>query len=167
VSPYRHGAAVIDFPSDLEILVRRDFEAPIELVFEVMTQPEHMRHHIAPYGEEVTVCDMDLRVGGDYHIVFLAPDDGREMSFRGTFLEVEPPTRTVQTWLFDGWPDADAVETMELHETDGVTTLSYRLAFRDQAGRDHMGKFDGLLANFDNVEAHLRSLLDPKRAASG
>ena len=43
------------------------------------------------------------------------------MSFRGTYLEVEPPTRTVQTWLFEGWPpDADAVESMDLQETDGV-----------------------------------------------
>ena len=159
MSPYRHGAAVIDFPSDLDIVVSRDFEAPIELVFEVMTQPDHMRHHIAPYGEEVTILDLDLRVGGEYHIVFLAPDDGREMSFRGTFLEVEPPTRTVQTWLFEGWPDAEAVETMELRENGGVTTLTYRLSFRDQAGRDHMSKFDGLLANFDNVEAHLKALL--------
>jgi len=53
-------------------------------------------------------------------------------------LEVEPPTRTVATWLFEGWPDAQAVETVELHEADGVTTLTINLAFRDQAGRDHM-----------------------------
>jgi hypothetical protein len=43
----------------------------------------------------------------------------------------------------DGWPDAEAVETMQLHETDGVTTLTARLAFRDKAGRDHMTRFDG------------------------
>jgi hypothetical protein len=48
---------------------------------------------------------------------------------------------------------------MELHEAAGVTTLTYRLAFRDQAGRDHMTRFDGLEANFDNVEDHLGSLL--------
>jgi uncharacterized protein YndB with AHSA1/START domain len=51
-----------------------------------------------------------MRVGGDYHFVFVA-GDGRECSFRGTFLEVEPPTRTVETWLFDGWPGVEAVET--------------------------------------------------------
>jgi hypothetical protein len=49
---------------------------------------------------------------------------------------------------------------MELSETDGVTTMTYRLAFRDQAGRDHMSKFDGLMANFDNIESYLRSLRD-------
>ena len=166
MTPNRHGSAVIEFPSDLEILLTREFEAPIELVFDVLTKPEHVSRTIAPYGEEVKECSIDLRVGGNYHFVFVT-DDGIEMSFRGTFLEVELPTRTVQTWLYDGWPDVEAVESVELHETDGVTKLTHRLAFRDKAGRDHMTKFDGLEANFDNVEDLLRSLLDPRGAVSG
>ena len=157
VTSNRHGSAVIEFPSELEILTTREFDAPIELVFDVFTRAEHLSKTFAPFGEEVTVCEVDLRVGGSYHIVFVT-DDGRECSFRGTYLEVEPPTRTVQTWLFDGWPDAEAVETMDLHETDGVTTMTHVLAFRDQAGRDHMSKFDGMEATWDNVEDYLRSL---------
>ena len=94
-----------------------------QLVFDVLTKPEHVRKTFAPFGEEVTVCSIDLRVGGNYHFVFVT-DDGTECSFRGTYLEVEPPTRTVETWLFEGWPDAEAVETMDLHETDGVTKLT-------------------------------------------
>jgi len=166
VTPNRHGSAVIEFPNDLEIVITREFDAPIELVFDVSTKPEHVSKTIAPYGEEVKECSIDLRVGGDYRFVFVT-DDGTECAFRGTYLEVEPPTRTVQTWLFEGWPDAHAVESMDLHETDGVTKLTYKLAFRDKAGRDHMTKFDGLLANFDNMEDYLRSLLDPKETASG
>jgi uncharacterized protein YndB with AHSA1/START domain len=114
----------------------------------------------------VTVCSIDLRVGGNYHFVMVT-DDGTECSFRGTYLEIEPPTRTVETWLFDGWPDAEAVESMDLQEANGVTTLTWKLAFRDQAGRAHMTKFDGIEANFDNVEDYLRSLLDPKGPVSG
>jgi uncharacterized protein YndB with AHSA1/START domain len=159
VTPQRHGPAHIEFPNDLEIVLTREFDAPIQLVFDVLTKPEHVRKTIAPYGEEVKVCSIDLRVGGDYHFVFVT-DDGREMSFRGTFLEVEPPTRTVETWLYDGWPGVEAVESVELREADGVTKLTHRLAFRDQAGRDHMTKYDGLKANYDNVEDLLRSLLD-------
>jgi uncharacterized protein YndB with AHSA1/START domain len=157
VTPNRHGSAVIEFPNDLEILVTREFDAPMKLVFDVLTKPEHVRKWIAPYGEAVKVCSIDLRVGGAYHFVFVT-DDGTECSFRGTYLEVEPPTRTAQTWLFDGWPGVEAVESFDLRETDGVTTMTYRLAFRDQAGRDHMTKYDGLLANFDNKEDYLRSL---------
>jgi uncharacterized protein YndB with AHSA1/START domain len=161
VTPGPRGSAVIEFPSELDILLRREFEAPIQLVFDVLTKPEHMRRTIAPYGEEVKLCSVDLRVGGDYHYIFVA-DDGTDMSFHGTFLEVEPPTRTVQTWLYDGWPDVKAVESVDLQETDGVTTMTYRLSFSDQAGRDHMKGSNGLQANFDNVEAVLRSLLDQK-----
>ncbi len=162
----RHGSAVVSFPSELEIVVTRDFDAPMALVFDVFTKPEHVRNHIAPFGEKVTVCSIDLRVGGNYHYVFVT-DDGYECSFRGTYLEIEPPSRTVETWLFDGWPDAEAVETMDLREADGVTTLTWTLAFRDKAGRDHMTKFDGIEANFDNVDDYLRSLLDPQGQVSG
>ena len=124
-------SAVVEFPNDLEIVITREFEAPIALVFDVLTKPE---------------C-----------------------SFRGTYLEVEPPIRTVQTWLFEGWPDAHAVESMDLRETDGVTKLTNKLAFRDKAGRDHMTKSDGTEDSFDKLEDYLRSLLDPdsKRTVSG
>ena len=166
MTPNRQGSAHIEFPNDLEIVLTREFDAPIELVFDVLTKPEHVRKTIAPYGEEVKVCSIDLRVGGNYHFVFVT-DDGREMSFRGTFLEVEPPTRTVETWLYDGWPDVEAVESVDLREADGVTKLTHRLAFRDQAGRDHMTATDGLEANYDNVENLLRSLIDPKEPVSG
>ncbi|MGD0054150.1 MAG: SRPBCC domain-containing protein [Acidimicrobiales bacterium] len=159
MTPHRHGPAAIEFPNDLEIVLTRRFDAPMELVFDVFTNPQHVRKTFAPFGEQVTVCSIDLRVGGDYHIVMVTKD-GVECSFRGTYLEVEPPTRTVETWLFEGWPEAQAVETMELHESDGVTTLTHRLAFRDQAGRDHMTKFDGFDASFDNVEVYLGELLE-------
>ena len=155
----RHRSAVVEFPSELEILLTRDFEAPIELVFDVLTKPEHVRKWFAPFEHNMTVCSIDLRVGGNYHMVFVT-EDGTECSFRGTYLEVEPPTRIIDTWLFEGWPDAEAVETVDLHETDGVTKMTNKLAFRDKAGRAHMDKTDGFEASYDNVEDLLRSLLD-------
>jgi uncharacterized protein YndB with AHSA1/START domain len=165
VTPDRHGSAVHDYPSELEIVTTRAFDAPIELVFDVLTKPEHVRNCFAPFKDKVTECSIDLRVGGDYHVVFVTPD-GRECSFRGTYLEVEPPTRTVQTWLFEGWPDAWADETVELREADGVTTLTMTLAFRDAAGRAHMTRSDGQEDSFDKLEDYLRSLLDQERTVS-
>src|ERR1044071_9353689 len=125
VAPNRHGSPVVEFPNDLEIVITREFDAPIALVFDVFTKPEHVRKTFAPYGEEVKVCSIDLRVGGEYHFVFVT-DDGTEMSFHGTYLEVEPPTRTIETWLYDGWPGVEAVESIDLHETDGVTKLTHK-----------------------------------------
>jgi uncharacterized protein YndB with AHSA1/START domain len=155
--PNRHGSSVIEFPSELEIVTTREFDAPLALVFDVLTKPEHVRHWFAPFTCEVTECSIDLRVGGDYHIAFVT-DDGTVCSFRGTYLEIEPPNRTVATWLFEGWPDAEAVESTDLHEADGVTTLTMKTAFRDQAGRDHMTRHDGQEDSFDKLEDYLRSL---------
>lgn len=162
----RHGSSVIEFPSELEIVTTREFDAPIALVFDVLTRPEHVSKWFAPFTCEVTECSIDLSVGGNYHIVFVT-DDGTECSFRGTYLEVEPPTRTVATWLFEGWPDADAVESVDLHETDGVTKLTVKLAFRDKTGRDHMTKHDGQEDSFDKMEDYLRSLLARTETVSG
>jgi uncharacterized protein YndB with AHSA1/START domain len=159
VTPDRHGSSVVEYPSELEILTTREFDAPLQLVFDVLTQPEHMRNWFAPFNDRVTECSIDLRVGGNYHIVFVTPD-GKECSFRGTYIEIDPPTRTVATWLFEGWPDAHAVETVVLEETDGVTKLTMKLAFRDQAGRAHMKSSDGQEDSFDKLEDYLRSLVE-------
>jgi uncharacterized protein YndB with AHSA1/START domain len=147
----------LTFPSELDVALTRVYDAPAALVFDVLWEPEHLRRTIAPYGEEVTVLEVDLKVGGDYRFVFVPPD-GKECSFRGTFLEVDRPRRTAQTWHFDGWPDADAVESFDLAEVDGGTRLTWTLAFRDRAGRDRMTAYDGIEANFDHVGALLEEL---------
>jgi len=158
VTPDRHGTAVTEFPTDLEVVTTREFDAPMDLVFDAITKPEHVSKWFAPFNCEVTVCSIDLRVGGSYHIVFVT-EDGDECSFRGAYMEIEPPTRTVATWRFEGWPDADAVETVELREDDGVTTMTVTLAFADEAGRAHMTRHDGQKDSFDKLEDLLRSLV--------
>lgn len=159
----RHGSSVIEYPNELEIVTTREFDAPVELVFDVLTKPEHVSQWFAPFDCVVTECSIDLRVGGSYHIVFVT-GDGRECSFRGTYLEIDRPARIVDTWLFDGWPDADAVESADLTEAHGVTTLRVKLAFSDRAGRSHMTKSDGQEDSYNKMEDYLRSLLDQKAA---
>ena len=167
MTPDRHGSAVIELPNDLDVVVTREFDAPIELVFDVLTKPEHVSKWFAPRGCEMKECSIDLRVGGNYRQVFVT-DGGTECSFRGTYLEVEPPTRTVETWVFGGRPHLDAVETVELHEAHGVTTMTTTLTFRDKASRDEdiQGGFDGVQTSFDQVEDLLSSLLDPRGTIS-
>ena len=165
MTPDRHRSGVVEFPSDREVVITRQFDAPIALVFDVLTKPEHVRRWGATPPDRMTECSIDLRVGGEYRSSFVT-GDGRVFSFRGTYLEVEPPVRTVETWLFNFWPDAEAVETMELDEADAVTTLRWGLAFRDKAGRDHMTGFDGHQDSLDEMEDILRSLLDPDDTGS-
>jgi uncharacterized protein YndB with AHSA1/START domain len=83
-------------------------------------------------------------------------------------VEIEPPTRVVNTWLFEGWPDAWATETNDLSELDGVTTLRLTVAFRDTEGAANMlrahekaarsGETNGQPASFDAMEDLLMSL---------
>jgi uncharacterized protein YndB with AHSA1/START domain len=163
VAPDRHGTAVITFPHELEVVITREFDAPIALVFDVLTKPEHVRRWGATPPDRMTECSIDLRVGGTYHSSFVT-GDGTVFSFSGTYLEVEPPVRTVETWHFNCWPDVEAVETMQLQELDGVTTFTWRLGFRDLAGRDHMTSFEGQQDSLDAMEDILGSLPDATRA---
>ncbi|MGH3472559.1 MAG: SRPBCC domain-containing protein [Nocardioidaceae bacterium] len=102
-------------------------------------------------------------MGGAYRSSFVT-EDGTVFTFSGTYLEVEPPIRTVQTWNFNCRPGAEAVETMELNEADGVTTFTWKLAFRDQSGRDRMTDFDGQQDSLDAIEDILRAFPDSSRA---
>lgn len=168
MTPNRHGTQVVTYPNELEIVTTRKFDAPIELVFDVLTRPEHVRQWCATGGDRVTTCEIDLRVGGDYRTVFVTPD-GTACSFRGTYVEIDPPRLVACTWLFEGWPDAWATETSALDERDGVTTLTLTLAFRDAAGAANMlraheaaaknGDQNGQPASFDAMEDLLASLL--------
>jgi len=161
----RHGSATVEFLGDREALITRRFDAPAELVFDVLTQPEHVRVWFTDGDQDLEVCEIDLRVGGEYHYVGVF-DDGVKCSFHGTFLEVERPVRTVETWVFDGRPDDEAVETVELHEQDGVTTMTVRLEFKDRASRDSttwtaddgLHAADGMQGSYNNLEDLLTEL---------
>lgn len=161
----RHGSATVEFPSDREALVTRRFDAPAELVFDVLTKPEHVRVWFTDGDEDLEICEIDLRVGGRYRQVGVFAN-GVRCSFHGTYLEVERPVRTVATWVFDGRPDVEAVETVELHERDGVTTMTVLIAFEDKASRDSttwtaadgMHAADGMQGSYNNLEDHLTTL---------
>jgi uncharacterized protein YndB with AHSA1/START domain len=165
----RHGSATLEFPSDCEMLVTRKFDAPAEQLFDVLTKPQHVRLWFTGGGENLEICDIDLRVGGEYRQVGVFPD-GVRCSFHGTYLEIEPPVRTVETWVFDGRPEAEAVETVTLREEDGVTTMTVLLAFKDQLSRDSMFEhapeqrddaavaIDGMQASYDKLEDLITTL---------
>lgn len=155
----RHGSAVIEVANELDVVITREFEAPVELVFDVLTKPEHVREWF--FDREVRECSIDLRVGGNYRYT-TAMDDGTEFSFYGTFMEIERPTRFVSTWLFDMWPEVEAVEKVLLREAGGVTTMTDTLTFKDQAGLQRMiqSGYGGIQESYDRTEDLLRSLVD-------
>jgi uncharacterized protein YndB with AHSA1/START domain len=141
---------------ELTLRFVKEFSAPPELLFDIETNVNHVQHTIAPFGERVDVCEIDLRIGGAYHFVF-TPEGGEPCSFRGEFLELEHPSRISATWIFDGWPGVTAVETKHFERTASGARMTYELTFADAEGRSRM-RDDGLAANFDNVERYIATL---------
>ena len=152
-------------PSEREIVMTRTFDAPRELVFEAMSKVEHMREWWGPRGFTMPVCEMDFRVGGAYRFVQRGPD-GDEYAFRGEFREIAPPERISWTFEFEGMPGNVSVDTMELTEEDGKTTITSTSIFDSVEQRDGMlqsGMESGAAETYDRL-AELLEKLEEERA---
>ena len=109
----RHGSATVTLPSDREILITRTFEAPAALVWDAITQPRHLLRWWGPDYCPLVACDVDFRVGGAWR--YLCRDmDGNELGWHGTYRDIDHGERIVSTEVFEGFPDAESVNTMTL-----------------------------------------------------
>ena len=131
----RHGTATVTLPTDTSILITRAFDAPAALVFEAWTTPELVRQWWGSETSPLVVCDIDLRVGGDWRYVTREPD-GTQLGWHGTYREIDAPARLVSTEVFEGHPEGEAVNTMVLTEVDGVTTMHVTVQHSSTENRD-------------------------------
>ena len=131
----RHGSAVVTTPSDHEICITRMFDAPAAAVFTAWTTPDLVKRWWGSDDAPLVVCDIDLRVGGSWRYVTRG-EDGTEFGWRGVYREIERPDRLVSTELFEGFPDAEAVNTLTLDEQDGTTTLRVIVLHASKENRD-------------------------------
>src|ERR671918_174674 len=99
----RLGTAVVTLPSDTEILITREFDAPASLVFKAYTTPELVKRWWGFETSEWLVCDIDLRVGGQWR--FVIRDGGMEVGFHGEYREIAGPHRLVHTEIYEGAPE--------------------------------------------------------------
>jgi uncharacterized protein YndB with AHSA1/START domain len=129
------GSAVVTLPADDQILITREFDAPRHLVYKAYTTPELVRRWWHAKRGEMTVCDIDLRVGGKWRYVMVA-DGGMEVAFHGEYREIVPNERLVSTEVFEGFPDAEAVDTLTLTEVDGRTRLEILVQHQTKEHRD-------------------------------
>jgi uncharacterized protein YndB with AHSA1/START domain len=159
------GNLKITTPSDREILMTRVFDAPRHLVYEAMTRPELLKRWLlGPPGWTMVVCDVDLRVGGNYRYVW-RNEDGRDMGMGGVYREIKAPERIVSTEVFDqSWYPGEAVGTTVLIENGGKTTLHSTVLYESKEARDGVlqsGMEDGVDASYDRLEELLASLPAP------
>ena len=120
------GTATVALPTDEQILITREFDAPPHLVFEAWTTPELVKRWWNAKRGEVTVAEIDLSVGGRWRYVMVT-DDGVEVAFHGEYREIVPNERIVSTEVFEGVPDAEAaavVNTITFEDVDGRTLLT-------------------------------------------
>ena len=130
------GAAKVTLPTDEQILITREFDAPKHLVYKAWTTPELVKRWWSANRGEVTVAEIDLRVGGTWRYVMVTDEGGFEVGFHGEYREIVPNERIVSTEIFEGMPDAEAVDTLTLTEKNGRTTLTILVQHSSKEHRD-------------------------------
>jgi uncharacterized protein YndB with AHSA1/START domain len=155
------GTAVVTLPTDTQILITRDFNAPKHLVYRAWTSPELIKRWWSGDRGEVTSAEVDLRVGGTWRYVMTA-NGGFEVAFHGEFRDVVTNERIVSTEVFEGMPDAQALTTNTFTEKDGRTTLTILVEHSNKEYRDahiNSGMEDGMQEAMDHLEQVAVSLL--------
>jgi uncharacterized protein YndB with AHSA1/START domain len=151
------GTATVTLPTDKELLITREFDAPKHLVYKAWTTPELVRRWWSGHQGEMTTCEMDLRVGGRWRYVMVA-DGGFEVAFHGEYREIVPNERIVTTQVYElpGAPEGEGVlNIVTFTETDGRTTLTILVQATSKEERDAIldsGMEVGLQQQLDLLE---------------
>jgi len=141
---------------DRDLRFTRAFKAPRALVFEALTSPAVIqRWMLGPDGWTMPVCEVDLRPGGTFRYVWRKGT--RDMGMSGTFREVVPPVRLVNTELFDeDWTGGETLVTTVLDEAEGWTTMTVEVRYSSAAAREgalKTGMVDGMSVSYDRLAA--------------
>lgn len=158
----RSGSAEVTLPSDTEIKIVRRFDAPRDLVFDVWTTPEHVRNWWGWEKDPMTVCEIDLRVGGEWRFISVNEEYG-EVHFYGEYKEIDRPRRLVSTEVFAPYPDSPALNILTLVEGEGVTTMTILVDYPSKEARDATiasGMESGLQHSLDRADTVLATLLE-------
>ena len=135
------GTAMVTLPTDEQILITRAFDAPQHLVYKAFTTPELVKRWWHANRGEMTIAEIDLRVGGNWRYVMVT-DGGVEVGFHGEYREIVPNERIVSTEIYEGLPEvvseeeAATVNTATFAEADGRTTLTILVQATSKVSRD-------------------------------
>ena len=153
---------VITTPSDREVVMTRVFDAPRSLVFEAFTSAELLPRWLEAPGRSMTVCEIDLRVGGAYRFVWSGPGQKRVGSY-GVYRDVVAPERVVRTEAWEDWDAGEVLVTTEFTEDDDHTIVTVTARFPSREIRDQVleaGMKSGAVTNYERLAV----LLSHRRA---
>jgi uncharacterized protein YndB with AHSA1/START domain len=160
------GTLKVTTPSEREIVLTRVFDAPRSLVFDCLTKPELLKRWFGPRGWSLSVCEVDLRVGGKWRFVLRGPD-GQQMGMGGVYREIAAPERDVHTESFDDYP-GESIVTGVLVEQGGKTTLTGTILYESKVIRDAViqsGMEHGAAETYDKLAELLPSLVSGQPVA--
>jgi uncharacterized protein YndB with AHSA1/START domain len=151
------GTAKVTLPTDTQILITREFDAPKDLVYKAWTTPELIKLWWSGDRGTVKSAEVDLRVGGRWRYVMMA-NTGFEVAFHGEYREIVPNERIVATEVFEGMPNAEeaaVVTTNTFTEKNGRTTLTILAQHPSSEIRDmviNSGMETGMQEQMDRLE---------------
>jgi len=145
------GSAKVTTPSETEILITREFNAPRRLVFKAWTTPELVMRWWSGLRGAMTLAEIDFRVGGRWRYVMTA-SGGYEVAFHGEYREIVPDERIVNTEVYEAMPEGEALNIVTFSETDGRTTLELLTQVDSREVRD------GILAS--GMEGGMQEQMD-------
>ena len=151
----------VERKSEREIVVTRTFNGPARIVFEAWTKPELIKRWWVPksMGMSLLSCEMDVRVGGRYGLVFSHPAAPKPMEFFGRYLEVTPHSRLV--WTNEEGGDSGQVTTVTFEETGGKTLLLMHDLYPSKEALDGAiasGSTGGMGETFEQLDELLAAL---------
>ncbi|PJZ68829.1 ATPase [Leptospira perolatii] len=150
-----------------ELEITRVFNASRDLVFDCFTKPELLkRWFYGPDGWSLSVCQIDLRVGGTYRYVWRSEHDGTEMGAGGVYREVQAPERLVCTEAFDkAWYSGESLLTSIFDEQNNQTFYTLTILYESQEARDQVVQSpmeEGLSQGYDRLAKLLTHLVAEK-----
>lgn len=154
--------AEVSTPSDHEVKVMRSFKAPRDLVYRAYTTPELLKRWLGYAGWSMPVCEMDVRVDGEYRWAWRS-DEGQEFGFHGVFSDVKVPAKLAHSQYYDpGNMGGDMGEgtliTVEFAEDKGVTTVTTTMDYKTKQARDaavSTGMTDGMEHSYQQLDSML------------
>ncbi|TMC75206.1 MAG: ATPase [Chloroflexi bacterium] len=158
----------VTLPSDREILITREFDAPRDVVFKAMIDPALISRWWGPRGHTTRVDKMEVRPGGAWRYIS-GTSAADETAFRGEYREIKTPERIVQTFEWEPMAGHISVDTATLIERDGRTLLTVRSLFASKEDRDGMvqsGMEKGLAETHDRFAELLAELRAETRSGA-
>ena len=157
------GTATVELPTNEQILITREFDAPKHLVYRAYTTPELVKRWWSGQRGEVTIAEIDLRVGGKWRWVMVS-SEGFEVAFHGEYQEIVPDERLVSTEIYEIPDQGDSpptINTATFTESDGRTTLTVLVECPSKELRDTIidsGMEGGMQEAYDSLERVAASL---------